>query len=1044
MSTTPETAQQAGSCFLCSLASSPRLCAVPRLEGFLLAAWEQAAGSAAGERSSERLPGLLLKSAEGLVSLQLTRDYRRLVQELRARGRSVRGLRLRVYHLPKPAQRTEQHGRPLLSYRADSWTLVVIEPDTLLNITDLLYAEYCPRQYLLQRLLPSEATLETLRGTLVHACFKELLKAHDRGALTEERGQALALLRQQLRQALERNRLELALLNIGAEQLEAEVAPHLESLANWFEQQRSTLWDVPLPAEGTAGSEESSDHLVRAETFLLAPELGLKGRLDLLWQQGERRRLLELKTGGASGPLPRRNHRWQVHGYHALLTVRRQARTQKALATLLYSGTPGEAQAFGIPFSVRELQQVNEQRNLLAISHVTGEPCAPPGPARCRKCALLEECRLVSWLLAWEPPALATTEGPTADSDTPAPPPLVTSLTESDRAFFARYYHLLQIEGRTSEQEQALLWQAPVAEHVARGMAIAGLTPLEPPQPTEQGEWVQRFRCENRSELRSGDEILLCDGHPLDGEVVTGTILEIGAREVAVWTPELIAHPTLIERHATDVVHLRTLQNLWRWLHVEPRLRELVYGLRRPRFSREPVVPREDFNREQNLAVERALQMQDYLLIHGPPGTGKTAVIAEIVKRLCQRGERVLLAAFTNQAVDNMLLRLEAEGFHDYLRLGHERSVAEGVQEHLLKHLAPLSSKSESLSAQGDTGEAKPGLATAELRATLRTLPVVASTTATWSSERYAPEGAQEDGAGSLLRFDVALIDEAGQLTVPALLGALRFARRFILVGDEKQLPPLVLSREAAEGGLRESLFSLLKRRDEEYRAAHPGSESACVALTTQYRMHEQIAAFPSHCFYGGELRAHPSVARRQLSFGSPVTPRLGERAAILRALHPGQPVVFLNVTTPESEARVSQAEARLVRELVTALLGRGVGPSQIGIIAPYRAQVANLRRHLVWKQYGAPHPALTIDTVDRFQGGERAVIIISFATTQPPPPGSLLYEFLTDAHRLNVALTRAQRKLILVGHAAALEGLPILGDLLSYCRELEAFISTE
>ncbi|WP_052890022.1 AAA domain-containing protein [Thermogemmatispora carboxidivorans] len=1038
MSTTLETAQQAGTCFLCALAASTRPCAVPRLEGFLLAAWEQPA------RSGERLPYLLLKCAEGLVSLQLTRADRRLVQELRARGRRVRGLRLRAYHLPTPAQHTEQHGRPVLAYRADPWTLVVIEPDTLLNITDLLYAEYCPRQYLLQRLLPSEATLETLRGTLVHACFKELLKAHDRGSLTGESGQALTLLQQQLRQVLERSRFELALLKLAPEQLEAEVTPHLESLANWFEQQRSTLWDVPLPAEGPADSAGHSgkhgDHLVRAETFLLAPEIGLKGRLDVLWQQGARRRLLELKTGGASGPLPRRNHRWQVHGYHALLTVRRQARTQKALATLLYSGTPGEAQAFGIPFSIRELQQVNEQRNLLVISHVTGEPCAPPGPGRCSKCALREECRLVSWLLDWEPPALAAISDATTAPDAPTLPPGAAGLTESDRAFFARYYRLLQAEGRASEQEQALLWQAPVAEHVARGMAIAGLTPLEPPQPTAQGEWVQRFRCENRSELRSGDEILLCDDHPLDGEVVTGTILEIGAREVTVWTPELIAHPTLIERHATDVVHLRTLQNLWRWLHVEPRLRELVYGLRRPRFSNEPVAPRADFNREQNLAVERALQMQDYLLIHGPPGTGKTAVIAEIVKRLCQRGERVLLAAFTNQAVDNMLLRLESEGFHDYLRLGHERSVAEGVQEHLLKHLAPLSPEPGEAAIE----EGRPDLATAGLRATLRTLPVMASTTATWSSERYAPAEAQGNEADSLLRFDVALIDEAGQLTVPALLGALRFARRFILVGDEKQLPPLVLSREAAEGGLRESLFSLLKRRDEEYLATHPGAESACVALTTQYRMHEQIAAFPSRCFYGGELRAHPSVARRQLSFGGPATPRLGERAAILRALPPSQPVVFLDVTTPESEARVSQAEARLVRELVTALLARGVGPSQIGIIAPYRAQVANLRRHLVWKQYGAPHPALTIDTVDRFQGGERAVIIISFATTQPPPPDSLLYEFLTDAHRLNVALTRSQRKLILVGHATALEGLPILGDLLNYCRELGAFISTE
>src|SRR5207237_6500764 len=106
-----------------------------------------------------------------------------------------------------------------------------------------------------------------------------------------------------------------------------------------------------------------------------------------------------------------------------------------------------------------------------------------------------------------------------------------------------------------------------------------------------------------------------------------------------------------------------------------------------PRFGRLTVASRADFNAEQNRAVERAMQMHDYLLIHGPPGTGKTSVIAEIVKRLCQQGQRVLLAAFTNQAVDNMLKRLDKEGFHDYVRLGHDRSVHIDVQDRLLKHL---------------------------------------------------------------------------------------------------------------------------------------------------------------------------------------------------------------------------------------------------------------------------------------------------------------------------------------------------------------------
>ncbi len=1010
--------QPATGCFMCAL---DRACATAQLEGRILAAWERSS-------HGEAVPCLLLASNDGLISLQLTHYYRRLVHELRARGPSVRGLKLRVYHLPDPPQVGERHGRLMHHYRAGPCTLAVVEPDTLLNITDLTYAEYCTRQYLLQRLIPAPPSAATLRGNLVHTCFKELLKEHDRGALMAEAAEAggagepdteqapLAVLRRHLKQALERSRVELAMVNILPEHLEAEALPHLESLAAWFEQQRTTLWDAPSTTD---------EQQVRAETFLLAPEIGLKGRLDLLWKQGERRRLLELKTGGASGHLPRSHHRWQVHGYHALLAVRRNARAREAQATLLYSGTPGQAQSFGIPFSVRELQRVNEQRNLLAISHVTGEPAAPPGGTRCAHCALLKECHHISWLLGWQPPRPG--QGPGADGEADAAgllPPIPFS--EEDRTFFARYYHLLHQEGRESEAQQAILWQAPVEEHVERGMAIRGLEPLGPPQPTGQGEWLQHFRCENTSELRSGDEVLLCEDHPISGEIVTGTIVDIGARHVTLWTPELIAHPTLIERHGADIVHVRTLQNLLRWLQVEQRLRDLINARRRPRFSSEPVPPRPDFNAEQNLALTRALQMQDYLLIHGPPGTGKTAVIAEIVQRLCQRGERVLLAAFTNQAVDTMLKRLEAEGFRDYVRLGHERSVAEDIQQHLLKNL----------SLEGEAGQPE------DLRAVLRTLPVVASTTATWSSEKYAPAENGLDEAPSLLRFDVAVIDEASQLTVPALLGALRFARRFILVGDEKQLPPLVLSREAAQAGLRESLFSSLKHHDEAYLAAHPEAESACVALRTQYRMHARIAAFASRAFYAGQLRAHPAVARRLLELQAPRGSRPAERLEVLRALQPALPLVFLDVTTPEVEARLSNAEARLVRALVIALLARGIAPADIGIIAPYRAQVANLRRHLVWKQQaGAPPPALTIDTVDRFQGGERAVIIISFATTQRPAPESLLYEFLTDAQRLNVALTRAQRKLILVGHAAALGDLPVFRDVIAYCREMNAFI---
>lgn len=1052
-----EERREAPACFLCALDPDPHACAVPRLEGQVIAAHVTML-------DGEAVPWVTLKTGEAYASITLNRYYRELVKGLRALSGSLEKyqLTLRVYHLPPPINTTTHHNRSVDRYRANSYTLAVLEPETVLNITDLNQAEYCARQYLLGRLAPSGSSPAALRGNLVHHCFKELLKEQDRRRYTRSKDQPvdeepLAILHRHLERELVQSRIDLALLNTSAEGMRAEVAPHLESLANWFSKQRSTLWDLPLESDeesAESGEIERGDNTVRAETFLLAPEIGLRGRLDLLWQQNGRRRLLELKTGGASGELPRSAHKWQVQGYHALLMVRRESRMKKALATLLYSGTPEQAQDFGIPFTVRQLQQVNATRNLLVLSHVTGVPPAPPGLSRCTKCALQDQCVQVSTLLNWQPPELPTSEQATEtggqqeegqvtlDNLHRQTHPLLEEFSPLDREFFATYYSLLRKEGREIEQQQAFLWQTAVEERVARGSAISGLIPLDTPRSTGQGEWEQSFRCLNTSELREGDEVLLSDGDPVTGEVVTGTILSVSSEQVTVWLPELIAHPSLLDRYDTSIVHVRTVQNLLRWLSVSERLRGLVSGSFPPRFTAQAVPARPDFNDEQNLAVARALQMQDYLLIHGPPGTGKTSVIAEIVKRLCQQGQRVLLAAFTNQAVDNMLMRLEREGFTNYIRLGHERSVNEGVRHRLLQNLSVC-----------DLSEGQ-AHATTEIRAMLANSPVVASTTATWSSDKYVPsaQNAQQGSEEALLQFDVALIDEAGQLTIPAILGALRFARRFILVGDERQLPPLVLSKEAANAGLATSLFSKLKYQNESLARAQEQENSACVPLKVQYRMHEVISAFASRTFYRGQLRPHYSVARRRLHLLKPLPGSPVLNQATLHALRADLPMVFLDVRGEEnaSESKLSNAEARAVREVIAGLLARGLNEDEIGVIAPYRAQVANLRRHLFsddetvgWSSLSV-ETSLSIDTVDRFQGGERSVIIISFATAVTPSTESQLREHLTNPHRLNVALTRAQRKLILVGNADALEGLTLFKRLLDYCRDLRSLFPYE
>jgi DNA replication ATP-dependent helicase Dna2 len=1072
-------------CFLCSL--DAQTCVIPKLEGYIIHAHEF-------KLDSETVPSITINLGTELASLTLTHHYRSLVKGLTDLGDNLhkRRLKLRVFHLPPAIGTTEQKGRIIHRYRANDYTLAILEPDTILNITDLNDAEYCARQYLLKRLTSSPPSAAAIRGNLVHSSFKELLKEYDRGELMtgySANGEetALATLHRHFEQALQRTSIDLALISTPAEAIRAEAIPHLESLASWFQKQHATLWDMPTTA---ASGDDQTDHydvnssknMVRAETFLLAPEIGLRGRLDLLWRQTGRQRLLELKTGKASGELPKPSHKWQVQGYHALLTVRRDPHMKKALALLLYSGTPGEAQACNIRFTETQLQHVIEKRNLLVLSHVTGIPPVPPGSSRCTKCAMLDRCEQVSSLLDWQPPV---PELPEIHEEDGLPR---STVSPQDREFFARYYNLLQLEGLEGEKQQSLLWQTSLKERVELGTAICDLVPLHKPVPTGHGEWQQTFSCANTSELRAGDEILLSDGNPITGEVVTGSILSISSEEVTVWSPELIAHPALIDRYDVNIVHVRTLQNLLRWLEADPHLHALVSGSIRPRFDLTITVPpRADFNTEQNLAIERAIQMQDYLLIHGPPGTGKTSVIAEIVKHLNRQGQRVILAAFTNQAVDNMLKRLDAEGFHNFMRLGNEHSVDHAISNRLLKKLVeqkqsgngapspethpdtpnsrtpeqaqssivgvPLVGTLQTAGAPQTTNTLQTVNTLETVQGLLRSTPVLASTTATWSSDKYAPltlNGRSANQEDAPFQFDVAIIDEAGQLTIPAILGALRFAKRFILVGDEKQLPPLVLSKEASLAGLSVSLFSLLKRIDNDYMKNHSQVASACVPLKVQYRMNKWISHFASRVFYDGQLIPYVSVANRLMEVMTSKQWLQTETPSIARALDPLAPMVFLDVRGEHEKAKFSDAEARAVREVVAGLLARGITPQDIGIIAPYRAQVANLRRHLFsddvitgWQALALDTP-LSVDTVDRFQGGERSVIIISFATTTTPAVESQFRDHLTDPNRLNVALTRAQRKLILVGNASALDELPVFQRLLVYCRGLNALIPHE
>jgi ATP-dependent RNA/DNA helicase IGHMBP2 len=267
-------------------------------------------------------------------------------------------------------------------------------------------------------------------------------------------------------------------------------------------------------------------------------------------------------------------------------------------------------------------------------------------------------------------------------------------------------------------------------------------------------------------------------------------------------------------------------------------------------------------------------------------------------------------------------------------------------------------------------------------------------------------------------RFDLAVVDEAAQSTEPGCWIPLLRCQRLVLAGDHCQLPPTVLSAEAAGGGFGVSLLE---------RLAGLYGEQVTRRLTVQYRMHEAIMAFSSAEFYDGELAAAPSVSAH----------RLGDLSGVQANLFTEEPLRYIDTAgagfaeqlEPDGQSRLNPDEARLVCRQVHALLDAGLSAGDVAVITPYAAQVRLLRKQL-------SIPGLEIDSVDGFQGREKEAVVISLVRSNMEGDVG----FLADVRRMNVALTRARRKLLVIGDSATLGAHPFYQRLISYFEAAGAY----
>lgn len=368
------------------------------------------------------------------------------------------------------------------------------------------------------------------------------------------------------------------------------------------------------------------------------------------------------------------------------------------------------------------------------------------------------------------------------------------------------------------------------------------------------------------------------------------------------------------------------------------------------------------YNHDQLLAITKSLNTPDLFLIQGPAGTGKTSVIAEIVNQLFYKGKRILVSAFTNMAIDNVGWHLHEAGI-PFIRLGNQHSIDPKISEY---HISVM--KQEYITAIEED------------------LPIVIlSTTSTIARDQYND-----------LLLDYVLLDEAAQMTIPECLKALLRAEKAILVGDHNQLQPIIISNKAKSLNLHISLFEYLVHN----------TKNRHILLTNQYRMNDEILQFPNYKFYNDKLiSATNTIANQSLSaFSSTYTDE-----------KPYQVIAIFDKMINHG-LQINGAEIIMTIELISELLRNNLElkKNEIGIITPFRAQVAEFRSFL---------PDFTIDTVDRYQGSEKEIILLSTITTADIP-------ILMDPRRFNVALTRAKKKMIVLLSNPKIDGVSLVNQI--------------
>ena len=653
-------------------------------------------------------------------------------------------------------------------------------------------------------------------------------------------------------------------------------------------------------------------------------------------------------------------------------------------------------------------------------------------------------------------------------------------LSELERAYFTRMMTFVikeQLVSKVGAQEgvgnsNADLWNMPLAEKKDTGNIYTGLTITDKSCSSSFNGYdtitlnVPQQGIDFLPNFRRGDMVYLYaykkneEPDVRKSILFKGSLQEIHTSSIVVHlndgqqNPNLIAGECFALEHAgSDIGGTSAIRSLYTFITSDVEQRQLLLGQRAPRADKSLVLSR-SYHPDYDEIILKAKQAQDYFLLIGPPGTGKTSQALQylVLEQLTEKPKvpstnpndhspkvngqsSILLLAYTNRAVDEICNML-SEHEIDYIRIGNEYSCDPKYSDHLLQEVLDENTTLNSI------------------KYTLSEAQIIVATTSTMNSR---------SALFNIKHFDLVIIDEASQILEPNIVGILtarqeegRAIDRFILVGDHKQLPAVAQQQGEADVENTSSVLenihlsscgnSLFERLILTERAA--GRTDFIGTLHKQGRMHPDIADFANRKFYAKEQLECVPLAHQletELSYNEESEDALDNALKVHRMIFiPSMPCKQLNISE-----KVNTDEARIIADLLRRLyrqMSKDFNPQKsVGVIVPYRNQIAMIRKEIERLEIPALE-SISIDTVERYQGSQRDVILYSFTIQS-----RYQLDFLTANtfyeegqpidRKLNVAITRARKQLILTGNESTLRQNQLFAELIDYIKEKDGYV---